>query len=222
MALVYRTVMQLNGFFFSLFGWFLSCLTTYLPDWKNLSLDLNEFETWTTGLWQVCITQEEGGIQCKDFDSFLALPPEFRISRILMFVSNGLGLLGVFLSGFGLDCLKIGERQQELKKRLLLLGGILFWISGITVIAPVSWVAHTIVKEYWDENIPEIIPRWDLGEALFVGWFAGICLILGGSLLNCTVCSTDVHPSSVHYTVTEMQDHCQHLETENSPENLGV
>ncbi|KAH1169897.1 hypothetical protein KIL84_000882 [Mauremys mutica] len=125
-------------------------------------------------------------------------------------------------TGFGLDCLKIGERQQELKKRLLLLGGTLFWISGITAIVPVSWVAHTTVQEFWDENIPDIVPRWDFGEALFVGWFAGFCLILGGSLLSCTVCSTEVHPSSAHYTVAEMQDHCQHLETENSPENLGV
>lgn len=169
------------------------------------------------GLWQACVVQEEGGMQCKDFDSFLALPPELRISRILMFFSNGLGLLGLLLSGFGLDCLKIGERQQDQKKRLLQFGGMLFWISGITAIVPVSWVAHSTVQEFWDENIPDIVPRWDLGEALFVGWLAGFCLILGGFLLNCTTCSTEVHPSSAHYAVAEQQDQCQHLETETRP-----
>ncbi|XP_035181941.1 claudin-22-like [Oxyura jamaicensis] len=161
MALAYRPVMQLGGMLLSLLGWVLSCLTTYLPQWKNLNLELNELEIWTMGLWQACVVQEEGGMQCKDFDSFLALPPELRISRILMFFSNGLGLLGLLLSGFGLDCLKIGERQQDQKKRLLQFGGMLFWISGITVIVPVSWVAHSTVQEFWDENIPDIVPRND-------------------------------------------------------------
>lgn len=217
MALVYQPVMQLSGILVSLLGWVLSCLTTYLPQWKNLNLELNELEIWTMGLWQACVVQEEGGMQCKDFDSFLALPPELRISRILMFFSNGSGLLGLLVSGFGLDCLKIGERHQEQKKRLLLFGGMLFWISGITAIVPVSWVAHATVQEFWDENIPDIVPRWDFGEALFVGWLAGFCLILGGSLLNCTVCSTEVHPSSVHYAVAEQQDQRQCLETETRP-----
>ncbi|KAK2517775.1 claudin-22 [Columba guinea] len=160
MALVHRPMMQLSGMLFSLVGWVLSCLTTYLPQWKNLNLELNELEIWTMGLWQACVVQEEGGMQCKDFDSFLALPPELRISRILMFFSNGSGLLGLLVSGFGLDCLKIGERQQEQKKRLLLFGGMLFWISGMTAIVPVSWVAHSTVQEFWDENIPDIVPRY--------------------------------------------------------------
>ncbi|XP_062991661.1 claudin-22 [Elgaria multicarinata webbii] len=222
MALVYRTMMQLAGILFCLLGWVLSCLTTYLPQWKNLNLELNELEIWTMGLWQACVVQEEGGMQCKEFDSFLALPPELKISRILMFVSNGLGLSGLLFSGFGLDCLKIGEQQQDLKKRLLLLGGIFFWISGVTAIVPVSWVAHIIVQEFWDENIPDIVPRWDFGEALFIGWFAGFCLILGGSLLNCTVCSTDAQSSSVHYSAAEVQDTCQHLESDNRPKSLRV
>ncbi|NXD06814.1 CLD22 protein, partial [Nothocercus nigrocapillus] len=217
MALVCRPRAQLSGMLVSLLGWVLSCLTTYLPQWKNLNLELNELEIWTMGLWQACVVQEEGGMQCKDFDSFLALPPELRISRILMFVSNGLGLLGLLLSGFGLDCLKIGGRQQELKKRLLLLGGMFFWMSGITVIVPVSWVAHSTVQEFWDESIPDIVPRWDFGEALFIGWLAGFCLILGGSLLNCTRCSTEGLPSSVHLAAAELQEQCQRLETESRP-----
>uniref|UniRef100_A0A8D0C041 Claudin n=1 Tax=Salvator merianae TaxID=96440 RepID=A0A8D0C041_SALMN len=203
MALVYQTMMQLTGILFCLLGWVLSCLTTYLPQWKNLNLDLNELEIWTMGLWQACVVQEEGGMQCKEFDSFLALPPELKISRILMFLSNGFGLSGLLLSSFGLDCLKIGEQQQDLKKRLLLLGGIFFWISGVTAIVPVSWVAHTTVQEFWDENIPDIVPRWDFGEALFIGWFAGFCLVLGGSMINCTACSAVTQSSLVHYIAAQ-------------------
>ncbi|KAB0392867.1 hypothetical protein E2I00_018175 [Balaenoptera physalus] len=208
MALVFRVAMQFVGILLSLLGWVLSIITTYLPHWKNLNLDLNEMENWTVGLWQTCVTQEEVGMQCKDFDSFLALPAELRISRILMFLSNGLGFLGLLVSGisrilmflsnglgflgllvsgFGLDCLRIGERQQDVKKRLT-------------------------VQEFWDETIPEIVPRWEFGEALFIGWFAGFSLLLGGCLLNWATCGTQVPLASGQYAVAETSPHRLHLE----------
>ncbi|XP_017404900.1 claudin-22 [Cebus imitator] len=216
MALVFRTVAQLAGVSLSLLGWVLSCLTNYLPHWKNLNLDLNEMENWTMGLWQTCVVQEEVGMQCKDFDSFLALPAQLRISRILMFLSNGLGFLGLLASGFGLDCLRIGESQRDLKRRLLILGGILSWTSGITALVPVSWVAHTTVQEFWDETVPDIVPRWEFGEALFLGWFAGLSLVLGGCLLNCAACSSHVPLASGHCAVVQMEDDHQQLETRNT------
>ncbi|XP_070948890.1 claudin-22 [Macaca nemestrina] len=215
MALVFRTVAQLAGVSLSLLGWVLSCLTNYLPHWKNLNLDLNEMENWTMGLWQTCVTQEEVGMQCKDFDSFLALPAELRFSRIFMFLSNGLGFLGLLVSGFGLDCLRIGEGQRDLKRRLLILGGVLSWASGITALVPVSWVAHKTVQEFWDENVPGFVPRWEFGEALFLGWFAGLSLLLGGCLLNCAACSSHALLASGHHAVAQMQDHHQ-LETRNT------
>lgn len=212
MALVFRVAMQFVGLLVSLLGWVLSIITTYLPHWKNLNLDLNEMENWTMGLWQTCVIQEEVGRQCKDFDSFLALPAELRISRILMFLSNGLGFLGLLASGFGLDCLRIGERRQELKKRLLIVGGTLFWTAGIAALVPVSWVAHVTVQEFWDETMPEVVPRWEFGEALFTGWFAGFSLLLGGCLLNCVACSTHAPLASGHYAVEETQTRCLYLE----------
>ena len=212
MALVLRVAMQFVGILLSLLGWVLSIITTYLPHWKNLNLDLNDMENWTMGLWQACVIQEEVGMQCKDFESFLGLPAELRISRVLMFVSNGLGFLGLLVSGFGLDCLRIGETQRDVKKRLLILGGILFWTAGVTALVPVSWVAHVTVQEFWDERIPEIVPRWEFGEALFIGWFAGFSLLLGGCLLNWAACGTQAPLASGRYAVAEMQTQCAYLE----------
>uniref|UniRef100_A0A8C9JIL3 Claudin n=1 Tax=Panthera tigris altaica TaxID=74533 RepID=A0A8C9JIL3_PANTA len=214
MALVFRVVMQLVGLSLSLLGWVLSIITTYLPHWKNLNLDLNEMENWTMGLWQACVVQEEVGRQCKDFESFLALPAELRISRILMFLSNGLGLLGLLASGFGLDCLRVGETRPGLKKGLLILGGTVFWAAGVATLVPVSWVAHMPVQEFWDETMPEIVPRWEFGEALFLGWSAGFSLLLGGCLLNlnCVACTTQAAPAPGPYAVAEMQIQCLYLE----------
>ncbi|PNI43530.1 CLDN24 isoform 1 [Pan troglodytes] len=212
MALIFRTAMQSVGLLLSFLGWILSIITTYLPHWKILNLDLNEMENWTMGLWQTCVIQEAVGMQCKDFDSFLALPAELRVSRILMFLSNGLGFLGLLVSGFGLDCLRTGESQRDLKRRLLILGGILSWASGVTALVPVSWVAHKTVQEFWDENAPDFVPRWEFGEALFLGWFAGLSLLLGGCLLHCAACSSHAPLASGHYAVAQMQTQCPYLE----------
>ncbi|XP_054421793.1 claudin-22 [Pteronotus mesoamericanus] len=216
MALVLRTVAQSAGISLSLLGWVLTCLTNYLPHWKNRNLDLNVMENWTIGLWQACVIRDEVGTQCKDFDSFLALPAELRISRILMFLSNGLGFLGLLVSGLGLDCLRIAERQQELKKQLLILGGILLWTASLAALVPVSWVAHVTVQEFWDETILETVPRWEFGEALFLGWFAGFCLLLGGCLLIWAACCAQAPLASGHSPAAEAQCLRQHLEMRNT------
>ncbi|XP_015425247.1 PREDICTED: claudin-22 [Myotis davidii] len=216
MAFVFRTVAQLAGMSLSLLGWVLACLTNYLPYWKNLNLELNEMEIWTQGLWQVCVVQEEVGMECKDFDSFLALPVELRVSRVLMFLSHGLGLLGLLVSGSGLDCLRVGERQRERKKRLLILGGVLFWTAGVGVLVPVSWVAHVTVQEFWDETLPEVVPRWEFGEALFLGWFAGFSLLLGGCLVTWAACCTQAPLAAGQFPAAETQYLRHPLEMKNT------
>ncbi|XP_004682577.1 PREDICTED: claudin-22 [Condylura cristata] len=217
MALACSAVAQWAGISLSLLGWVLSCLTNYLPQWKNRNLELNEMEIWTQGLWQTCVVQEEGGRQCKAFDSFLALPAELRISRVLMFLSDGLGLLGLLVSGLGLDCLRLAAGQQARKKRLLAWGGGLLWTAGLAVLVPVSWVAHSTVREFWDETLPAIVPRWEFGEALFLGWSAGFLLLLGGCLLGC---SGRAPLASGRYAAPEMQPHCQRLQMKSTPPRL--
>lgn len=188
MALAVSALTQLAGLVLSVLGWVSAVVTAYLPRWKSLSLELNEMESWTLGLWQACVVQEEVGMECKDFDSFLALPLELRAARVLMFLSHALGLLGLLASGCGLDCSRVGEGRRGRKRRLLALGGALSWAAGAVVLVPVSWVAHMTVREFWDETVPEVVPRWEFGEALFLGWFAGSALLLGGCLVTGAAC----------------------------------
>ncbi|NWX92514.1 CLD22 protein, partial [Nothoprocta pentlandii] len=188
MAWSCSTAAQVAALLLALFGWVSSCVTTFVPLWKNLNLDLNELEIWNMGLWQVCIIQEEGAMECKAHESFLALPPELRAARVLMCLSNGLGFLAAVLSALGLDCWRTCEEKAAVKKRLLLCGGAAFGTSGVLTLVPVSWVAYNTVLEFWDESIPDIVPRWEFGEATFLGWFAGFFLAAGGLLLLCTAC----------------------------------
>ncbi|KAJ1215579.1 hypothetical protein NDU88_003187 [Pleurodeles waltl] len=128
-------------------------------------------------------------------------------------MSNGLGLLGLIFATCGLDCLKCGGKGT--KKRLLLLAAVMFYGAGITTLVPVSWVAYIAVKEFWDEDTPELVPRWEFGEALFMGWFGGFFLILGGMLLMCSACCTRSQPQLVYYTPTQQRAQYSHVEPKN-------
>ncbi|XP_053449069.1 putative claudin-25 [Nycticebus coucang] len=183
MAWNFRGKVQLGGLLLSLLGWVCSCVTTVLPQWKILNLELNEMETWTMGLWEACVNQEEVATACKAFESFLSLPQELQVARILMVASLGLGLLGFLLSGFGSECFQFHGIRWASKRRLCLLGGTLEVSASATTLVPVSWVAYTTIRDFWDDSVPEIIPRWEFGDALFLGWAASVFLALGGLLL---------------------------------------
>ncbi|KAE8629837.1 hypothetical protein XENTR_v10000612 [Xenopus tropicalis] len=184
MTVTWKLKLQYGALFFSVLGCVLICVSTFVPLWKFLNLDLNEMETWNMGLWHICVVQEEGGTECKYYDSFLAMPYDLRISRILMFLANGIGLTGLVMASFGIDCLKF---EKEIKKKLSICGGILLLLSGIISLVPVSWIAYNTVQEFWDESIPDIVPRWEFGDAVFMGWFGAFFLLLGGSLLLCSM-----------------------------------
>uniref|UniRef100_A0A2I3HGK6 Claudin 25 n=1 Tax=Nomascus leucogenys TaxID=61853 RepID=A0A2I3HGK6_NOMLE len=168
MAWSFRAKVQLRGLLLSLLGW-----------WKTLNLELNEMETWIMGIWEVCVDREEVATVCNAFESFLSLPQELQVARILMVASRGLGLLGLLLSSFGSECFQFHRIRWVFKRRL----GTLEASASITTLLPVSWVAHATIQDFWDDSIPGIIPRWEFGGALYLGWAAGIFLALGGLIL---------------------------------------
>ncbi|XP_031426825.1 putative claudin-24 [Clupea harengus] len=177
--------------FVSFGGLVTSFVTFFLPLWKTLNSDLNEMENWYEGLWHMCIFTEELGLHCKAYESTLALSADKLASRALMFISIGTGLLGVLVAFFGLEGVNVGAGHRRLKRALLITGGVLIWVSGLTTLAPVSLVAYLTVVEFWDENIPDVVPRWEFGEAMFSGWIAGLLLVVGGSFLFVAVCMGD-------------------------------
>ncbi|XP_025321582.3 putative claudin-25 [Canis lupus baileyi] len=196
MAWSFREKAQLGGLLLSLLGWVCSCVTTILPQWKTLNLELNEMETWIMGLWEVCVNQEEV-VVCKAFESFLSLPQDLQVSRILMVASHGLGLLGLLLSGFGSECFQLYRNRWVFKRWLCLLGGTLEASASATTLFPVSWVAYATIQDFWDDSIPEIVPRWEFGDALYLGWAAGIFLALGGLFLIFSACLGKEEESSL-------------------------
>ncbi|KAM6964954.1 putative claudin-24 [Aplochiton taeniatus] len=212
MVFLTTKVMQRTALFVSFGGLVTALITTFLPLWKTMNSDLNEVENWYSGLWHTCIFTEEVGVQCKAYESLLDLPVDLLASRVLMLVSIGTGALAVVVAFPALEGVELGSGRRGLKRGLLILSGVLSWVSGITTLAPVSIVAYVTVVEFWDENLPDVVPRWEFGEAMFSGWFAGLALVIGGILFFIAVCMGDhdrqrmspVKQRAPHYLKTEI------------------
>lgn len=216
MVFLTTKMMQRTALFVT-FGGLVTCLfTTFLPFWKTMNSDLNEVENWFSGLWHMCLYTEEVGIQCKAYDTLMGLPMDLQISRVLMLVSVGTGGLAVLAAFPGLDGVEMCARQPGLKRRLLVLGGVLSWVSGLATLAPVSIVAYTTVVEFWDQGYPDAMPRWEYGEAMFSGWFGGLALLIGGTLFFVAVCmgNFDRSPPSVRNSPQVRNGTKNYLKTE--------
>ncbi|KAI5088163.1 hypothetical protein C0J45_21706 [Silurus meridionalis] len=219
MVLLTTKIVQRASLFVAFGGLVTTFITTFLPLWKTMNSELNEMENWYEGLWHTCIFTEEVGLHCKAFESLLALPPVTLASRILMCISITTGFLGVLAAFFGLDGVEIGAGRNRLKRGLLIVGGVLIMVSGITTLAPVSLIAYVMVVEFWDEGLPDVMPRWEYGEAMFSAWFSGLLLVIGGSFLFVAVCMREheakqqreiftpiynLQPRMQHYLKTEV------------------
>lgn len=218
MVLLTTKIVQRVSLFVAFGGLITTFITTFLPLWKTMNSELNEMENWYEGLWHTCIFTEEVGLHCKAFESLLALPPVTLASRILMCVSITTGFLGVLMAFFGLDGVEIGAGRNSLKRGLLILGGVLIWVSGITTLAPVSLIAYVMVVEFWNEGLPDVMPRWEYGEAMFSAWFSGLLLVIGGSFIFVAVCMRDHETKQqreIFSAAHELQPRTQHyLKTE--------
>ncbi|XP_077378675.1 claudin-24 [Festucalex cinctus] len=191
MVLLTTKTMQRTAVFVTFGGLVTSLITTFLPLWKTMNSDLNEVENWYSGLWHMCLYTEEVGVQCKAYDSLLGLPADLRISRVLMLVSICTGVLALLAAMRGLDGVRVSSDRCAKRRSFLILGGVLSWVAGVTTLAPVSIVAYTTVVEFWDGGFPDVMPRWEYGEAMFSGWFGGLALLAGGTLFFVAVCMAD-------------------------------
>ena len=169
--------------FIGLFG---TIAVTAMPMWKVsafIGANLIVMEELWEGLWMTCYRQADIKMQCKVYDSLLILPTELQASRGLMCVSIVLVAISLLVTGCGTrksDC--CGDNIKS-KNITLALGGSLYLLSFLTTLIPVCWVAHTVIRNFYNPAVVDSQKR-ELGEALFIGWAtSGVLLITGVILL---------------------------------------
>ncbi|XP_005525948.2 PREDICTED: claudin-4 [Pseudopodoces humilis] len=179
--------MQVLGIALSVIGWLASILCCALPMWRETAFVGNNIVVaqiiWE-GLWMSCVVQSTGQMQCKVYDSLLALPQDLQAARAMVVVAIVLAILGTLLAVAGGKCTNCVE-DDTAKAKVMILSGVIFIVAGILILIPISWSANSIVQDFYNPLVSDSQKR-DLGSSLYVGWAASALLLLGGGILCCT------------------------------------
>ncbi|XP_076138852.1 claudin-3-like [Alosa pseudoharengus] len=179
--------LELLGIVLCVLGWLLAIVACALPMWRVTAFIGSNIVTaqiiWD-GLWMSCVVQSTGQMQCKVYDSMLALSQDLQAARALTVISVLLTVLAVLVSIGGAKCTNCIE-DEAAKSRVMIAAGVLFIVSGVMQLVPVSWSANTIIRDFYNPLLTDA-QRRELGAALYIGWAAAALLLMGGSLLCCS------------------------------------
>ncbi|XP_013876740.1 claudin-4 [Austrofundulus limnaeus] len=181
------TGLQLMGLVLALLGWVCGALVCAAPLWRVSAFVGGELviaqAVWE-GLWMTCLSQTTGHIQCKTYDSTLALPKSSQAARGLTVISLLLCVLAVILGVLGAKCTHcMGTSSQSSKARLARIAAVLFIVAGLAYLLPICWTAYATVRSFYDPNVAAPLKR-ELGPALYLGWGASLLLLVGGALMH--------------------------------------
>lgn len=192
------------GFTLAVCGFLGSIIICALPMWKVtafIGANIVTAQTIWEGLWMNCVMQSTGQMQCKIYDSLLALPQDLQAARALVVVAIIAAAFGVILGVVGGKCTNFVE-EKNAKARVAIAAGAVFICAGVLVLVPVCWSAHTIIRDFYNPMLISAQKR-ELGAALYVGWGTAALLILGGALLCSSCPPKDAPEYPVKYAETK-------------------
>ncbi|XP_049896851.1 claudin-3-like [Epinephelus moara] len=180
--------MEIVGIALGVIGFIIAIVTCALPMWRVsafVGANIITAQTIWEGLWMNCVTQSTGQMQCKVYDSLLALPQELQASRAMMIIAIILGVLGVMISIVGAKCTNCID-EEAAKAKVMIIAGIFFLLGGLLVLIPVSWTASVVIRDFYNPILTSA-QRRELGAALYIGWAGAALLLIGGAML-CSSC----------------------------------
>ncbi|XP_073335078.1 claudin 3c [Pagrus major] len=180
--------MEIVGIALGVIGFIIAIVTCALPMWRVTAFvgaNIITAQTIQEGLWMNCVTQSTGQMQCKVYDSMLALTPDLQASRAMMVIAIILGVLGVLISIVGAKCTNCIEDEPS-KAKVMIIAGIFFILGGLLVLIPVSWTASVVIRNFYNPILTNP-QRRELGASLYIGWGAAALLLIGGAML-CSSC----------------------------------
>ncbi|NXY59989.1 CLD19 protein, partial [Callaeas wilsoni] len=178
--------LQICALLLALAGFTTLLVTTMSSRWKVLDTrtELVTADWVSEGLWMDCAATAVGSVQCKKFLYMLSSDPHILACRALMIISILLGFLATVLSLLGMKCTNIGLSDEDGKMKFTVTGGFLFILGGLCSMVAISWYAAMVTAQFFNQLYAGT--KYELGEALYLGWAGSILYILGGILLTCS------------------------------------
>ncbi|XP_072558372.1 claudin-4-like [Paramormyrops kingsleyae] len=179
---------ELQGLALAIIGFLGVIIVCVLPMWRVtafIGANIMKPQIIYEGLWMNCVTQSTGQIQCKVYDSMLALPQDLQAARTLVVTSIIMALNATLLAVAGGKCTNCIVDEAS-KAKVTIGSGVAFIIAGVLCLIPVCWSANTIIQDFYNPLLTKVQQRL-LEALLHIGGGAAGLLILGGGLL-CTSC----------------------------------
>ncbi|KAI7800416.1 claudin-4-like [Triplophysa rosa] len=197
--------MQLLGCILALFGWVGVIIVCALPMWRVtafIGTNIVTSQIFWEGIWMSCVVESTGQMQCKVYDSMLALSPDMQAARALMVISIVVGIAGILMALVSGKCTNfIAEQGGKIKASVA--AGVVLIISGLLCVIAVSWTAAIIINDFYNPLLLDA-QRRELGASLYLGWAAGLLLVLGGGLLCSSCPPKENDTASVTYNPVKM------------------
>ncbi|XP_055051699.2 claudin-like protein ZF-A89 [Misgurnus anguillicaudatus] len=197
--------MQLLACVLAVFGWIGVIIVCVLPTWRVsafIGTNIVTSQIFWEGIWMSCVVESTGQMQCKVYDSMLALSPDLQGARALVVVSIVSGMAGIFMALVSGKCTNfIVEEIGKMKASIA--AGVVLIISGALCLIAVSWTAIIIINDFYNPLLMDA-QRRELGASLYLGWAAGTLLVLGGGLLCSSCPSKGNNTTSIIYNPIKM------------------
>ncbi|XP_020841656.1 claudin-8 [Phascolarctos cinereus] len=201
--------LQIAGLILGGIGMVGTVAVTVMPQWRVsafIGSNIVVFENLWEGLWMSCMRHANIRMQCKIYDSLLALTPDLQASRGLMCAASVLSFFAFMIAILGMKCVICTGNDEQAKSFILLTAGILFILTGIVVLVPVCWVANEIIRDFYNPVVNTAQKR-ELGEALYLGWITALLLIAAGTMFCCVFCCKE---KGNHYRYSIPSYHTAH------------
>ncbi|NXI50464.1 CLD8 protein, partial [Chloroceryle aenea] len=205
--------LQIAGLLVGGIGMIGTFAVTGMPQWKVSAFIENNiivFETIWEGLWMHCIRQVNIRMQCKVYDSVLALSPDLQASRGLMCAGSVLAFLAFVVAIIGMKCTQCLQSRWQAKGCIILMAGLLFILSGAVELIPVCWVSNAIISDFYNPMV-NVAQKRELGEALYLGCVAAFCLVAAGTIFCCFCHCCEKTRSYGYSSPTHYPTHSHHL-----------
>ena len=121
-----NSALEIVGLCLTLFGLIMAAASTGMPMWRVTAFigeNIIVFETRYEGLWMNCFRQANIRMQCKVYDSLLALSPDLQAARGLMCCSLALGGIGLLIAIVGMQCTACIHNNSRAKRMVLIIAG---------------------------------------------------------------------------------------------------
>jgi len=199
--------MQLLASALCLVGWAGVIIICILPMWRVTAFVGTTIVTSQTiweGIWMTCVAQSTGQIQCKPYQSLLALTSDLQAARALTVLAIATGGVGLILAFVGGKCTRfLDEEGGGTKGKVAVAAGAVLIATGLLCLIPTSWTAGAVVKTFYSASLD--VQRRELGACLYLGWGASILLVLGGGLFISSACPLKAHNTDKSPSVRYME-----------------